>query len=159
MPTRADLYVGEGEDAEWLGSVPWDGYPEGIDQRVFEATTEAEYRNAVSLFLTTANNHDGATLPFQGWPWPYRDSRGTHYAYTWLDGRVWGSSFGDPWFLVQPLEDDHGEPMEDGSGADKLVVRGNPDFPDMRNHQNTRYDKGSGLISLTIPGPRTTQEG
>jgi hypothetical protein len=31
MGTRADFYVGRGESAEWLGSIAWDGYPDGID--------------------------------------------------------------------------------------------------------------------------------
>jgi hypothetical protein len=29
MGTRADFYVGRGKDAEWLGSVAFDGYPSG----------------------------------------------------------------------------------------------------------------------------------
>ena len=30
MGTRADLYIGRGTDAEWIGSVAWDGYPSGL---------------------------------------------------------------------------------------------------------------------------------
>ena len=26
MGSRADFYIGEGTEAEWLGSVAWDGY-------------------------------------------------------------------------------------------------------------------------------------
>lgn len=30
MGTRADFYVGRGEQAEWLGSIAWDGNPGAI---------------------------------------------------------------------------------------------------------------------------------
>jgi hypothetical protein len=30
MGTRADFYVGRGETAEYLGSIAWDGYPDGL---------------------------------------------------------------------------------------------------------------------------------
>jgi hypothetical protein len=30
MGTRADFYIGRGTEAEWLGSVAWDGYPGGV---------------------------------------------------------------------------------------------------------------------------------
>lgn len=31
MSTRADFYVGRGAEAEWIGSISWDGYPDGVD--------------------------------------------------------------------------------------------------------------------------------
>ncbi len=34
MGTRADFYIGRGPTAEWIGSLPLDGYPEGIDAKV-----------------------------------------------------------------------------------------------------------------------------
>lgn len=30
MGTIADFYVGRGPKAEWIGSIAWDGYPDGI---------------------------------------------------------------------------------------------------------------------------------
>lgn len=30
MGTRADFYVGRGTEAEWIGSIALDGYPDGI---------------------------------------------------------------------------------------------------------------------------------
>ena len=30
MDERADFYVGRGEDAEWLGSITWNGYPKAL---------------------------------------------------------------------------------------------------------------------------------
>lgn len=32
MGTRADFYVGRGKDAEWIGSVAFDGYPDGFER-------------------------------------------------------------------------------------------------------------------------------
>jgi hypothetical protein len=31
MGTRSDFYVGKGKDAEWIGSIAWDGYRSGIE--------------------------------------------------------------------------------------------------------------------------------
>lgn len=154
MPTRADFWVGEGEDAEWLGSIPWDGYPDGIEQRIIAASTESEYRTEVTLFLTSSND---TTMPDQGWPWPWSDSRTTDYAYLWLDGRVWASHFGDAMFLVQPELDDHGEPDQDDPHP-KVVVRGRPSYPAVIAPRNVRFPEGSGFITLSIPGPRTKTE-
>jgi hypothetical protein len=30
MGTRADFYIGCGRDSEWIGSIAWDGYPDGL---------------------------------------------------------------------------------------------------------------------------------
>lgn len=49
MGTRADFYVGRGTEAEWLGSIGWDGYE--IDDSIHAAKTEEEYRAAVTAFL------------------------------------------------------------------------------------------------------------
>src|SRR4051794_6497715 len=89
MTTRADFYVGRGPQAEWLGSIAVAGMPGGVDdpadggRAVIRATTEARYRVAVSRFL--AGRRD-ATPARMGWPWPWKDSRKTDYAYAWDDG-------------------------------------------------------------------------
>ncbi len=92
MGTRADFYVGVGKDAEWLGSIAWDGYEiEEADDvktpahRVRRAQTEADYRAAVQAFL---ESRDDATYPKDGWPWPWEDSNITDYAYAFVDGEV-----------------------------------------------------------------------
>lgn len=58
--TRADFYIGRGETAEWIGSIAFDGYPEGVDDAVLTAKNEADYRAAVKDFFAT---RDDATLP------------------------------------------------------------------------------------------------
>jgi hypothetical protein len=72
MGTRADFYVGRGPNAEWIGSIAFDGYPDGITMKteeklpwpegqehidwpegkhLFDATTEAEFRERVERFF------------------------------------------------------------------------------------------------------------
>ena len=49
MGTRADFYIGRGQDAEWLGSVAWDGYEwEADDSDLMQAKTADEFRAAVA---------------------------------------------------------------------------------------------------------------
>ena len=40
MGTRADFYIGRGATAEWIGSIAWDGYPDGIPAPILEATDD-----------------------------------------------------------------------------------------------------------------------
>lgn len=87
MGTRADFYVGVGKDAEWLGSIAWDGYEwdEDKDCALMKATTEQEFRAAVS---DIAKTREDWTSQEQGWPWPWNDSNTTDYAYAFHDGKV-----------------------------------------------------------------------
>jgi hypothetical protein len=58
MGTRADFYVGVGPNAEWLGSVAWDGYEWQIkpDCSLMKAKTEEEFRIAVKLIAEVRND-------------------------------------------------------------------------------------------------------
>lgn len=138
MGTRADFYVGRGKQAEWLGSIAWDGHPESVAEGVRAAKTEADYRAGVSAFLA---GRDDATLPEQGWPWPWDDSHTTDYAYAFDSGAVWGSCFGYAWFAA-----DLPEPEEDGD--EKVAV-----FPDMSERKNvaTPDGKRSGVMVMSFP--------
>lgn len=142
MGTRADFYVGKGKDAEWLWSLAFDGYR--IDDAMNEndtsqspdytacwqiktAKTEAEYRSAVATLL--AINSD-ATIPDQGWPWPWEDSSTTDYAYCFSDGcKVF--SFG--------------RPIVDG---DTAAVK--DEWPDMSQRANVTYGHRSGLLIIGV---------
>ncbi len=131
MGTRADFYVGNGPEMEWLGSIAWDGYPTGLENKdLLTATSEAEFRSAVATEFAARNDF---TLPEKGWPWPWETSATTDYAYAFFDGRVWASHFGDPW--TDPLAEEP-EPVY-------------PEFPDMSARKNVRHDRGSGLITVT----------
>lgn len=90
MGTRADFYVGRGLEAEYLGSIAWDGYPYdrhpgGVPLLVTRAKSESKYREAVTAFLA---GREDATKPAQGWPWPWENSSTTDYAYAFDKGRV-----------------------------------------------------------------------
>ena len=160
MGTRADFYVGRGENAEWLGSIAWDGYPEGLEltlaqtecfapgcfankredwpegKHLLDAETELEYRYRIERFF---ENRDDVTRPEMGWPWPWENSNTTDYAYAFDGKRVWASCFGSPWF--DPMIDDY-----EARGNDPMPV-----FPDMSNIQNTAWGGNrSGLIVVTM---------
>lgn len=108
MGTRADFYVGKGKAAEWIGSVAYDGYPDGIGKSVLTAVDEQQYRQAVLSFL---EGEEAATLPEMGWPWPWEDSNTTDYAYAFDQGKVHGYSFA--WFDPLLPEPDEGDPEEE----------------------------------------------
>lgn len=137
MGTRADFYVGRGDKAEWLGSVAWDGYPDGFDRDgLLNATTEQQFREAVAAEL--ANREDGTT-PEMGWPWPWDDSTTTDYAYAFDAHRVLGCGFGEFWFdaaLATEAFDEQDVRVDDVS----------PTFPNMTAIQNVDFGKRSGVI-------------
>jgi hypothetical protein len=87
MGTRADFYIGVGENAEWLGSVAFDGYEWAEEENNFIALSKSadEFRINVNKMLA---KRDDATLPKDGWPWPWDDSKLTDFAYYFNDGKV-----------------------------------------------------------------------
>ena len=85
MGTRADFYLGKDNDAQWIGSIAWDGYREGIDEAILQADTETGFINAVTAFLQSRKD---ATLPEHGWPWPWETSSLTDCSYWFFDGQV-----------------------------------------------------------------------
>lgn len=138
---RADFYVGRGKTAEWLGSIAWDGYPDGIEKQIFTAADEALFRLNVKAFL---ESRDDGTFPADGWPWPWDDSNTTDYAYAFDDGKVWASGFGSPWF--DPLQP---EPEEtDDTPFDEREKR---EFPNMKDKQNVTFGRRSGVIVVGFP--------
>ncbi len=134
MGTRADMYVGRGPEAEWLGSIAWDGYPDGIPDPISEATDEASFRAAVAEFIAS---RDDGTKPEQGWPWPWEDSGTTDYAYAFDGGEVYISGFGGAWF--KPGEED----------VDHEVKTA--EFPNMRDRMNVTLGERSGITILSTP--------
>jgi len=136
MGTRADFYIGRGKTAQWVCSIAWDGYPSGIPKKLLKATTQEEFAAALKSF--TAKRTD-VTLPADGWPWPWNDSRTTDYAYAFDDGKVWASAFGYAWF--DPLRKERTIPED----AEKVA-----DFPDMSSQQNVTLGERSGVIVYGI---------
>ncbi len=140
MGTRADFYVGRGTEAEWIGSIAWDGYPDGLPDPLLQSDNETGYRILVDEFFRRDHAGDH-TRPDQGWPWPWDTSSTTDYAYAFDGGRVWASNFGGPWFdaTTPRPEEDTGE---------------NAIFPDMAARQNvTRL---AGLVQRSEREARTS---
>jgi hypothetical protein len=136
MGTRADFYEGRGTDAEWLGSIAWDGYPEGLSDQpeLLQATTAEGFKEAVAALLA---ERDDGTTPDQGWPWPWENSRTTDYAYAFDSGSVWASYFGHSWFPATEQE------PEDETPKDAA-------FPDMSSRQRVTLGERSGLTVLAV---------
>ncbi len=118
MGTRADFYIGFGEKAEWIGSIAWDGMPffkpdlsddykGGIKEDLLGATTESAYRLAVAACIDSELHH--GTPPELGWPWPWDTSHSTDYTYSFDNGKVWLSIFGQSWHIPKFTRstDDH----------------------------------------------------
>jgi len=86
MGTRADFYIGRGPEAEWLGSVGWDGFEwDTPDSDLMRAKTPDEFRAAVAAIREARNDF---TTPDEGWPWPWDNSNTTDYAYVFHEGAV-----------------------------------------------------------------------
>lgn len=110
---------------EWLGSVAMDGYQwdEVPDNPIRRAQTVDQFRNAVADELARISH---STLPSDGWPWPWTDSRTTDYAYVFDVSGLRVFVFGR-----------EGETEEKWDG-----------FPDMRDVQNVQYGHKSGVLIL-----------
>jgi hypothetical protein len=134
MGTRADFYIGRGLESEWLGSIAWDGYPDGISNEILVSSTEEGYRDRVVSFL---NARDDASLPKDGWPWPWEDSHTTDYAYA-FDEKVWATRGRGWWPAIEQ------EPEDDPSDVRCI-------FPNMKAKQNVTLGKQSGVIVLGAP--------
>lgn len=134
MGTRADFYVGDGPTAEWLGSIAWDGYKDGIPDEVLCAGDEAQYRDEVAKFI--ADREDG-TSPEMGWPWPWDNSGTTDCCYSFRNGKV---DFGW-WGVLYDREEKDGEEQPRAIGGN---------FPDMSGKKNMTMGKRSGFIFIGV---------
>lgn len=137
MGTRSDYYLGRGKEAKWLGSKAYDGHPQNLKPEILNAPDEETFAREVTAFLRQC---DDATLPEQGWPWPWEDSRTTDYAYAFDGGRVWGSYFGHSWRLAP-------EEPENSYEGEKMT-----DFPDMSALKNVTLGRRSGLLIFRVRG-------
>lgn len=150
MGTRADFYVGRGLNAEWLGSIAWDGY-DIAGFKIELAKTEKTYRKRVAAFLAS---RDDATLPEMGWPWPWEDSTLTDEVYAFDKGEFWNAR-GYPesrWYKVKNGDterfrgdaDEQPRRYAKWQAKHELAV-----FPNMKDKTNLTLGKRSGLIVVT----------
>jgi len=124
--TKADFYIMDHDGSlEWLGSIPHDGYPDGINLKILIQNTKIMFEEMVLDFL----KEDGI-IKDNGdpWPWLWSDSRMTDYSYIFDtgQGKVFMTNFASN--LVDPIKILQGEDM---IGAD--VGIGRPKFPIMRD--------------------------
>lgn len=98
MGTRCDFYIGMGPSKlRWLGSYPFDGYPEGAPKRIAKADSARRYRAEVRRVPIGRAYESAWSDPSTGWPWPWPTSSGSDYAYTWHRGKVYVSWWGHKW--------------------------------------------------------------
>ena len=154
MTTRTDFYVGrDPKTMEWLGSIAMDGYPEGCPAILLTLTDEDEYHSKVQKILSDL---DHATWPSQGWPWPWKDSHGSSFAYAFDNGVVWFTefvrdyNFGKRWITYETYQD---ETLwtDDEYEERELIDLSNCEeayFPDMSENANVTLGERSGLIIL-----------
>lgn len=127
---------------KWLGSKGYDGYPDGIEEKVLKATTAEEFERETYAFL---KSEDDATFPENGWPWPWNDSRTTDYSYIFENGKVMASCFGYP--LFDPLA----EETEDDDEGDDNEQKMEGYFPDMSAVKNVQFGtKASGVMVISV---------
>ena len=98
MGTRADFYLGIGIEAEWLGSIALDGYPEGLPE-LKKTKTRREFCNHVQGYAV----RDDFTKPAMGWPWPWNDSQTTDFSYHWYKGKVLVACFGHGYVNIKKI--------------------------------------------------------
>lgn len=134
MGTRADFYIGEGESAEWLGSVAWDGYEwdEDKESSLRIAASEADFREEVK----TIGERDDFRSPEKGWPWPWDDSTTTDYAYCFTGQGLRIFCFGRP--VVDGVDEEDDDYVEPPKAA----------FPNMKS-KATVTDGGFLIFTVT----------
>lgn len=135
MGTRADFYKGRGKDMQYLGSISWDGYPDGL-LILADCKTEEYFDTLIKALQERDDFSNPAT---DGWPWPWTNSSMTDFAYTFDDGKVWVSHFGRNWIEFDLATKIQGPWPE----------YNRPQFPDMTAIQSVTLGKRSGLIVLT----------
>jgi hypothetical protein len=143
MGTRADFYVGKGKDAEWLGSIAWDGNE--VDDEILNATTPEEFCNAVKTFL---DGRDDATYPTDGWPWPWNDSGTTDCSYWHFEGKTYEASGYPHEYYVLRSEEHPDEDENENAYNVWLEKHERIEFPDMKHLQKVTLGKRSGIMVL-----------
>jgi len=110
MGTKADFYVGRGLDAEWIGSIRSDGFPEAIDGDILDPEHEEGYRESVGNML---ENREDSHDPNEGWPWGWESGTQTEYAYAFDSDKVWICRYGSPWVLADDYFNWEGDNSEE----------------------------------------------
>jgi hypothetical protein len=140
MGTRADFYLGKNKDAQWLGSIAWDGYRDGIPDAILLSQHETDFRLHVKDFIAS---RDDGTKPEMGWPWPWETSETTDCSYWFFDDQVW-EEHQDHYC---PVTDSY--PETDKAYESRAKGRERIDYPDMSKLKNVTLGPRSGVIVMT----------
>jgi len=153
--TRADFYIGQGANANWIGSINHDGYPENIPTDILICTNPVLYEELVVEFIKT---YEHGVIRSEGgkWCWPWGDSRLTDYSYIFEPsvGKVLASKFGKPMF--DPVIIKQGEDLiqaDIGLGPPKfpMMVSGKQEKQWTERYQS--YIKIMGITPTTETSP------
>lgn len=110
MGTKADFYIGVGEDAKWIGSVDQDGYPDAIPAEILIQINEIMFEELVVEFLQSRKPRSYISSEGDKWPWLWSDSRMTDYAYIFFQARVVMSHYGKE--MIDPIKIVQGEDVQ-----------------------------------------------
>jgi hypothetical protein len=153
MGTRADFYVRKDEQMEWVGSITWDGYEIG---NVGGAKDEASFRRRLNKFFSY---RDDVTLPDNGWPWPWNNSKLTDEIWVWNceDNSIYRGHDHEGKYEDNTTAQYFSKGMGQFGYTEKGEEIENPDrsqlkgwiLPDMKDIKNVKLGgKGSGLIVI-----------
>lgn len=139
MGTRADFYEKKQEaELEWLGSIAFDGYIDGIAPSLLGATSAEKFHGELDQFF---GGRDDVTFPKEGWPWPWDTSDTSDCAYCFNGERVVYYLGNAEW----------GEPINWDEDEKKMP---HPctwihAVPNMKERKNVTRGKRSGLIVIS----------
>jgi len=138
--TRADFYIGQGPDANWIGSINHDGYPENIPTDILICINPVLYEELVVEFIKT---YEYGVIRSEGgkWCWPWGDSRLTDYSYIFEPSvnKVLASKYGKS--LFDPVAIKQGEDLiyaDAGLGPPKfpMMVSGKREKEWIKHYQD-----------------------
>ncbi|HET6610148.1 MAG TPA: hypothetical protein VFG62_26020 [Rhodopila sp.] len=95
MGTRAQFFIGDPQDIQgrvWLGTVGWDGYPDGDMAPLADCSTEQRFREVLNDIVSKRRDYcDPNTNDF---PFPWKDDLFlTDCTYAFRDGAVYFNYF------------------------------------------------------------------
>ena len=106
MGSKADFYIGQGQDAQWIGAVEQDGYPDAIPAEILIQVNEIMFEELVVDFLQSRRPRSFIASEGDKWPWLWEDSNMTDYSYMFFNSKVHMGHFGT---LIDPIKIVQGE--------------------------------------------------
>lgn len=147
ISAHADFYVGQGKQAEWLGSIANYGHPQYLPPCIKDTRYEDIYRLGVRRHLDIRPS--GVQASTEPWPWPWANSSRTDFTYTFSEGILYVSYFGSRWRVASEVDKhDDWNYSDIASGKYTYHIE---QFPDMEANEAER------LAAIMFP-PRVSQQ-